>query len=124
MSRLPGARWVAVVVFVIQLLVAGTCGVVVMDEVAGVHPEGGVLAHAAVVAALVLLLLVVVVLVVGVDGAEVLRLLEAQQPALAPVTLAVTVAPVHVLHSGGATLTYRQYPGLFDRGQCQDRGVK
>ena len=103
----------------------GTCGVVVMDEVAGVHPEGGVLAHAAVVAALVLgLLLVVVVLVVGVDGAEVLPLLEAQQPALAPVTLAVTVAPVHVLHSGGATLTYRLYPGLFDRGQCQDRGVK
>ena len=80
----------------------GTCGVVVMDEVAGVHPEGGVLAHAAVVAALVLLLLVVVVLVVGVDGAEVLPLLEAQQPALAPVTIAVTVAPVHVLHSGGA----------------------
>ena len=97
-----------------------------MDEVAGVHPEGGVLAHAAVVAALVLglVLVVVVVLVVGVDGAEVLRLLEAQQPALARVTLAVTVAPVHVLHSGGATLTYRQYPGLFDRGQCQDRGVK
>ena len=74
-----------------------------MEEVAGLHPEAGVLAHAAVVAALVLrLLVVVVVLVVGVDGAEVLLLLEAQQPALAPVPLPVTgVAAVHVLHSGG-----------------------
>ena len=74
-----------------------------MEEVAGLHPEAGVLAHAAVVAALMLRLLeVVVVLVVGVDGAEVLLLLEAQQPALAPVPLPVTgVAAVHVLHSGG-----------------------
>ena len=72
-----------------------------MEEVAGLHPEAGVLAHAAVVAALVLRL-VEVVLVVGVDGAEVLLLLEAQQPALAPVPLPVTgVAAVHVLHSGG-----------------------
>ena len=84
-----------------------------MDEVAGVHPEGGVLAHAAVVAALVLLLLVVVVLVVGVDGAEVLPLLEAQQPALAPVTIAVTVAPVHVLHSGGANIADKQTKSRF-----------
>ena len=80
-----------------------------MEEVAGLHPEAGVLAHAAVVAALVLRLLVVVVLVVGVDGAEVLLLLEAQQPALAPVPLPVTgVAAVHVLHSGGVNTTQLQ----------------